>query len=69
MKKGLAYICLILLGTILVSVFWQQELAYARPTPVPSHRKEAGTIQDPQLALHKAKQSGPASVHFADGQP
>lgn len=64
MKKALVYTCLILLGIGIVSVFWQQELVYSLPTPVPPGFKAIEVGQDLPLVFSEKKHNKPVFVHF-----
>jgi hypothetical protein len=61
-KKVFVYVCLILIATGIVTVFWKQEMVYALPTPVPHDFKPVATGQHLLLPLNK--HSKPLFLHF-----
>lgn len=64
MKKLIAIACLVLLGSGIVTIFWQQEMVYALPTPVPANYNPLKTGQKFYLAQNSAKQTKPVFMHF-----
>jgi thioredoxin-related protein len=64
MKKLIVIICLLLLGTGIITIFWQQEIVYALPTPVPAGYNPLKTGQKLHLAQMMTKQNKPVFMHF-----
>lgn len=64
MKKILVYIILTLISSGIIIVFWQQELVYNLPTPLPSNYKPVEVGQSLTLPFVKEKSNTALFLHF-----
>lgn len=64
MKKLIVVVSLVLLGCGIITVFWQQELVYTLPTPVPRGYHPVKIGQKPNLVSYLVKQDKPVFMHF-----
>jgi len=64
MKKVFVYLSLILIAVGIVNVFWEQELVYSLPTPVPQDLKQVEVGKELVLAFDDKKHEKPVFLHF-----
>lgn len=64
MKKMFVYISLFLIATGIIKVFWEQELVYSLPTPVPPALKTVEIGRELVLKFDGRKHEKPVFLHF-----
>ncbi|MEO6302125.1 MAG: redoxin domain-containing protein, partial [Bacteroidia bacterium] len=64
MKKLVVYICLLMICSGIVIVFWKQELVYALPTSVPKNYNPVKLGEELILSFNSTKKEKPLFVHF-----